>query len=78
MPELPNELAFVDAVAGEKSVVGLPYAEDHTFCENRGTAKELELRGWIVERIPPHAAWETDISVEAHAYPYLEAEVRGG
>src|SRR5215207_9042938 len=31
-----DEVAFIDAVAGEGSVLHLPYAEDHTFYENRG------------------------------------------
>ena len=50
-----DELAFIDAVAGEGSVLRLPYAEDHTFYENRETAEELERRGWAIDRTPPQA-----------------------
>ena len=47
-----DEVAFIDAVAGEGSVVRLPYAEDHTFDENRETAEELERRGWAIDARP--------------------------
>ncbi len=72
-----DEVAFIDAVAREGSVLHLPYAEDHTFYENLGTAEELERRGWTVERTPPHAVWDMGIPVDAHSYPHVEAEVRG-
>ena len=72
-----DEVAFIDGVAGEGSVLCLPYAEDHTFSENRETAEELERRGWTIEMKPPQASWDVEVPVEAHVYPHLEAEVRG-
>lgn len=72
-----DEVAFIDGVAGEGSVLRLPYAEDHTFYENRETAEELERRGWANDKRGPQASWDIEIPVEAHAYPHLEAEVRG-
>jgi hypothetical protein len=72
-----DEVAFIDAVAGEGSVLRLPYAEDHTFYENRETAEELERRGWAVDRTLPQASWDVEVPVEAHVYSHLEAEVRG-
>ena len=72
-----DEVAFVDAVSGEGSVLRLPYAEDHTFSENRETAEELERCGWAIERKPPQASWDVEVPVEAHVYPHREAEVRG-
>jgi RecB family exonuclease len=72
-----DEVAFIDAVAGEGSVVRLPYAEDHTFYEHRWTAEELERRGWTIERPRPHAVWDLGIPIDAHVYPHVEAEVRG-
>lgn len=72
-----DEVAFIDAVAGEGSVLHLPYAEDHIFYENRGTAEELERRGWTVEWTSLRSAWDTGKSVAAHSYPHVEAEVRG-
>ncbi len=72
-----DEVAFVDAVAGEGSVLHLPDAEDRTFHENRETAEELERRGWTVERVPSRTVWEPEVPVEAHAYPHVESEVRG-
>ena len=72
-----DEVAFIDGVAGEGSVLHLPYAEDHTFSENRETAEELEKCGWVIDRTPPQASWDTEVPVEAHVYSHLEAEVRG-
>jgi hypothetical protein len=64
-----DEVAFIDAVAGEGSVLRLPYAEDHTFYENRETAEELERRGWAVDRTLPQASWDVEVPVEAHSWP---------
>ena len=72
-----DEAAFIDAVAGEGSVVRLPYAEDNTFDENLTTAEEFERRGWAIERAPSRPVWAPGVPVAAHAYPHLEAEVRG-
>jgi RecB family exonuclease len=72
-----DEVAFIDAVAEEGSMLHLPYAEDHTFYENRGTAEELERHGWTVEWTSIRAAWDTRIPIDAHSYPHVEAEVRG-
>jgi len=72
-----DEVAFIDAVAGEGSVLRLPYAEDHTFNENRETAEELERRSWAIHERSPQASWDVEVPVEAHVYPHLEAEVRG-
>jgi hypothetical protein len=72
-----DEVALIDGVAGEGSVLRLPYAEDHTFNENKETAEELERRGWTIDKRPPQASWDVEIPVEAHIYPHLEAEVRG-
>ncbi|MDP9474454.1 MAG: PD-(D/E)XK nuclease family protein [Actinomycetota bacterium] len=72
-----DEVAFVDAVAGEGSVVQLPHAEDRTFAENLRTAEELGRRGWEVEQAPLGTVWEAKVPPEAHSYPNLEAEVRG-
>ena len=71
------EAAFVDAVSGEGSVVYLPYADDHTFGENLETAEVFQQRGWAVAQVHSHAPWEVKVPLEAHAYPHLEAEVRG-
>jgi ATP-dependent helicase/DNAse subunit B len=72
-----DEVAFIDAVAGEGSVLRLPYSEDHTFYENRETAEELKRRGWAIDKRPPQASWDVEVPVEAHVYSHLEAEVRG-
>ena len=72
-----DEVAFIDALAGEGSMLRLPYAEDHTFYENTETAEELERRGWAIDKRPPQASWDVEVPVEAQVYPHLEAEVRG-
>ncbi len=73
----PAEIAFLDAVAAEGSAVHLPYAEDPLFAENLETAEALEVRGWQVERAPAPEIWRAGVPATAHAYPHLEAEVRG-
>ena len=72
-----DEVAFVDAVAGEGSAVHLPYAEDPLFGENLEAAGSLQRRGWEVEQAPSETMWEARVSPEAHSYPHLEAEVGG-
>ena len=72
-----GELVFIDAAAGEGSIVRLPHGEDHTFDENLEAAEELKRRGWVIERIPSQTVWRMEMPVEAHVYPHLEAEVRG-
>jgi hypothetical protein len=72
-----GELVFIDAVAGEGSIVRLPHGEDHTFDETLEAAEELERRGWVIERVPSQTVWRMEMPVEAHVYPHLEAEVRG-
>src|SRR5215207_7974466 len=72
-----GELVFVDAVAGEGSIVRLPHGEDHTFDENLEAAEALKRRGWVIERVPSQTVWRMEMPVEAHVYPHLEAEVRG-
>jgi RecB family exonuclease len=72
-----GELVFIDAVAGEGSIVRLPHGEDHTFDENLEAAEELKRCGWVIERVPSQTVWRMEMPVEAHVYPHLEAEVRG-
>src|SRR5215204_3257959 len=52
-----GELVFIDAVAGEGSIVRLPHGEDHTFDENLEAAEELKRRGWVIERVPSQTVW---------------------
>ena len=73
-----DEVAFIDAVAGEGSVVRLPYAEDHTFDENRETAEELERRGWTIERTPPQAAWDAEVACRSPRLPPPRGRGTGG
>ena len=72
-----DELAFVDAVAGDGSVVYLPYADDRLFEENKETTEALRQRTWTVDREYPRTVWDVSAQVEATEYPHLEAEVRG-
>jgi RecB family exonuclease len=72
-----GELVFIDAAAGEGSIVRLPHGEDPTFDEILEAAEELKRRGWDIERVPWQTVWRMAMPVEAHVYPHLEAEVRG-
>ncbi len=56
-----DEVAFVDAVAGEGSVVHLPHAEDPLFEENLESARSLRRRGWKVEQAPSDKLWEARV-----------------
>lgn len=72
-----DELAFLDAIAGEGSALYLPCAGDALFTENVEAARELQSKGWSVEEEPMEVVWEAQVSLGAHAYPHMEAEVRG-
>lgn len=85
-----DELAFVDALAGEGRVLILPWADHPFFTENRDTAELLGKRGWqvIQDAAEPESPGEalsqklltaTPIpgGIRAHTYPHLEAEIRG-
>jgi len=82
-----DELAFLDAVAGDGSMMFLP-APDTIFIDNQETVKWLQQQGWKVEvsaQIPStlgdqqQACLDSTTAppgVRAHIYPNLEAEVR--
>jgi RecB family exonuclease len=85
-----DELSFIDAIADDGSEVVLPCTEHPIFNENREAVKYLEQLGWQVEdesRTPLTigerlalgfaAGHTTGSEVPAHAYPHVEAEVRG-
>jgi hypothetical protein len=72
-----DEVAFVDVIAGDGSVVHLPYGDDRLFGENLETAEALRQRAWTVERDPASVVWGVRASFEADEYSHLEAEVRG-
>jgi hypothetical protein len=73
----PAEVAFVDAVAGEGSVIHLPYREASLFAENLEAAKALQRHGWTVEHTPLGEGWQVEAPFKAYVYPHLDGEVRG-
>lgn len=85
-----DELAFVDAVAGDGSEFILPCDAHPVFSENREAVEFLRQRGWRVENdsSAPATVGErlaADFAagspagqgISAFAYPHVEAEVRG-
>lgn len=85
-----DELSFADAIGANGSAFGLPCSEDSIFSENREAVELLSQRGWQVEReerapstigerlsldFTSESAKKSDVPV--HAYPHVEAEVRG-
>jgi RecB family exonuclease len=86
-----EELAFVNAIAGEGSKFLLPCANHSIFAANREGLEFLERYGWITETPQPSSraigevlsqrfigeALEQDSRcIKAHEYPDLDAEVR--
>lgn len=86
-----DELEFIDIIAGEESEIALPCLEEHPiFSENREAMLYLQQRGWQVEEETPTPLTLGEIaalgfatgrdsksSIPLHAYPHVEAEVRG-
>jgi len=85
-----DELSFIDAIGADGSAFGLPCSKNSIFSENREAVELLSQRGWQVEReaCAPSTIGErlsldftaespTKSDVPVHAYPHVEAEVRG-
>ncbi len=85
-----DELAFIDAIAGDGSVVVLPYNNHPAFHENETAAHYLEKQGWKVIKKSSSAVslgekisetfigvHNSPVPIQAYKYPHLEAEVRG-
>lgn len=84
-----DELALLDAVAGDGSLLILPGGEAALFDESRQIAEALAQRGWQVERATArgetvgdrlaarYLGGQIEVAVTGHGYPDDEAEVRG-
>lgn len=77
------ELAFVNSLAGEGSLVELPYMDPYWFSENLRSAQQLEQLGWSMsepittgERGAGAELWRRG-GWEAYGYTDQESEVRG-
>ncbi len=88
----PDQLAFVDAIAGDGSILVLPSGDADWFADNRDALAQLQQQGWQVESEPATSATPNlgtrlqekflgnsspPAEVPCYAYPHLEAEVRG-
>ncbi len=85
-----DELLFLDTLAGEGSVLILPYHDSPIFARNKRAARFLEQRGWNIqwtdstpqtlgERASSAFLEETGApeGMQACVYPHIEAEIRG-
>ena len=45
----PDQLAFINAIAGDKSMMVLPGGEGNLFTENNQAIADLQARGWLVQ-----------------------------
>lgn len=85
-----DELAFIDAIAGDESEFVLPCTEHPISSENREAVEFLRQRGWVVDStaagpLTPGQRLAIDFAsghgaghlVSACSYPHVEAEVRG-
>lgn len=85
-----DELAFLNAVAGNGSIMMLPCPNSAIFTDNQEAIGWLQQRGWQVEASPqvlPTLGEQLQAcfldgtvgppGVQSHIYPHLEAEVRG-
>lgn len=84
-----DQLAFLDAMAGDGSIMMLPHP-DAIFIDNQEGIEWLQQQGWQVEASAQvlstlgeqlQACFINGTAVpsgiQSHIYPYLEAEVRG-
>lgn len=84
-----DELAFLNAIAGDGSMMLLPCSDSAIFIDNHEAVGWLQQQGWQVEAaVVPATTGEqlqacflngTDVpnGVQSYIYPHLEAEVRG-
>lgn len=86
----PDELAFLDVLANDDSMIFMLYGQHDLFLENQEAVILLKDRGWqteVLDDIATHIGGQlsnTFISdalppaeVDAFVYPHLEEEVRG-
>lgn len=87
----PDQVAFINAVAGENSVWVLPSGDADCLAKNQDAIATLQKNGWIVdagetsdiltlgERLQSRFLDKDKISdpLQFHVYPNLEAEIRG-
>ena len=88
-----DQLALIDAIAGDKSMMVLPCGEGDFWAGNQDKITYLQARGWIVDRQERDSIYlgkrlqqsflATDSNTSTrqppnlNVYPNLEAEVRG-
>lgn len=86
----PNELSFIDKLAGEESIIVLPGGSHAIFSETRRLTSELQHLGWIKQELTPadpHPGERTASrfldntqpasAATAWVFPTAEDEVRG-
>lgn len=89
----PDELAFLDALAGDGSVLLLPCAESGEFLHNQQAIHWLQQQGWTIRSSSLEEVIDSSVgeqvqqrflqlgtippSVQCQEYANLEAEVRG-
>ncbi len=86
----PDELAFLNTLAGEGSFLFIPYGQERFFLENQEAAMRLKDQGWTIatfdgfseetgERLSRRFLTGATVpdNVQAHVYMHLEAEARG-
>ncbi|MEB3884859.1 PD-(D/E)XK nuclease family protein [Lyngbya sp. CCY1209] len=87
----PDQVKFIDAVAGENSVWVLPSGDADFMAKNQQAIATLQDSGWIVDagEISEHLTLGERLqscflekdkishSIQFHVYPNLEAEIRG-
>ncbi len=73
----PDQLQFINAIAGNGSAIVLPYPGGSEFIEIKQALGCLKQQGWeIPEPITAPPPMESS-KLKAHIYPNLELEVRG-
>ena len=72
----PDELALIDALAGDGSVMVLPLGPEAYFSSHREAVEFLTARGWEVEPVAP-ASMSRGPRISAHSFATVESEVRG-
>ncbi len=86
----PDQLAWIDAITAEGSILALPYQDSDLFSNNREAIEYLQPFGWEIqpsctstavlgEQLQQAFLGNATVTdgVQLHAYPTVEAEVRG-
>lgn len=72
-----DELAFLEAIAPDGSILVLPAIDGDIFADHRESVNWLQQRGWQVETKANELQEDKTLRIDCYAYANRDAEVRG-